>query len=114
MRIGSLTCSGTARSIRPAELTIAQKWQENGPLYESASHRVFFGVGGVSTCSIEITLSATGPDRNDWYQTSSAGHSSGLGMGVVGVTGVSVNCSTFGGRISAPRSRRTLAQVSTG
>ena len=57
---GSLTSSGMALSILPAASTFTQYFTVNGPLYESADHGVFCGIGVVSTWSIGVDPSAGG------------------------------------------------------
>src|SRR4029453_2601051 len=84
-----------------------------GPLYESASHGVFFGIGGESTDSSGTPPSGAGPFRVSSH-ASSGSQTNGRGTGVAGVTGVSVPCTERGAPIATWRSRRIAAHVSTG
>src|SRR5215471_12880140 len=105
---------GMTFSMCPAALTLTQRRQENGPLKESAYHGVFFGFGGASTCSTSTVPSVGAGAFRLSYHVESCAHSNGVGIGVEGVTGVSVICSSLGGRTSMASSTRTLAQVSAG
>ena len=57
--------------------------------------------------------SGVGPGFRLSSHSASGGHENGAGIGVVGVTGVSVACVTFGESISTESSRRYAPHVST-
>src|SRR5262249_46642791 len=101
-------------SIFPAAVTWTHSRHEKGPRKESADQGIFFGLGGMSVCSTGIVPSGGGVTFRLSYQPLSEPHSNGAGICVVGVIGLSVSCSTLGGRTSTARSTRTLAHVSTG
>src|SRR5664279_433419 len=103
-----------AFSIFPFLSTFTQYFTVNGPLYESADHGVFCGIGAMSTWSIGIEPSAGGGIFRFSSHSASVGHSNGFGSGAVGGTGVNAICTILGERIETSRSTRYAPQVSTG
>ena len=99
--------------MRPFLSTLIHHRPEKGPLKESADHGVFVGTGAVSTSRRETVPSGVGPGFRLSSHSASGGHENGAGIGVVGVTGVSVACVTFGESISTESSRRYAPHVST-